>query len=522
MQSSNIKTFKTFKAKVYDHSLEGKMLVGTVLVTIDQSDIDLTKHSDRVTLEELTEVKDVSSLDTFDFPLFEYEDIEVSEAEQFVMQSTVDETNNHLHNVCTPDIDLDNTDIMSEFEAIPEDDEGLDFENFQEDALLEDVDAYENEFFPINHPFHIAGVKVNRRGNVILDVDEETMKTSRICLMDRNEPNKNNRISRENKYKNGPVVGFEIYRNHAWLKAGDFHLATEIVKTFNPHLVLYEIKVNHLDGNCENCRLDNLDAIIDPEQPNPIILSAFSSTSAWTLNKFWDGQVIPNSISSIDGKIASINDFGAITLKSISSKVACYSVNICGMKFDARKLIWRTFTNTNPCYSSERYKIRVIDENRSDHLSYDNLEMTLVSSIFQQWSTENEKWPWTRSKKGLLPREKKERKARNSVSGKSSSKSAQMKKQVKTYSSAKKTATPAKTVVKKNTRRMKEQVETPSSAKKTAAPAKALVKKNIRRMSENKFQRLKKLVEMNLTISPKEREIFLEQKTLRRLKAFLG
>ena len=101
-----------------------------------------------------------------------------------------------------------------------------------------------------------------------------------------------------------------------------------------------------------------------------------------------------------------------------------------------------------------------------------------------------------------------------------------MKKQVKTYSSAKKTATPAKTVVKKNTKRMKKQVETPiktpSSAKKTAAPAKALVKKNIRRMSENKFQRLKKLVEMNLTISPKEREVFLEQKTLRRLKTYLG
>jgi hypothetical protein len=36
-----------------------------------------------------------------------------------------------------------------------------------------------------------------------------------------------------------------------------------------------------------------------------------------------------------------------------------------------------------------------------------------------------------------------------------------MKKQVKTYSSAKKTATPAKTVVKKNTRRLKEQVEAP-------------------------------------------------------------
>ena len=86
------------------------------------------------------------------------------------------------------------------------------------------------------------------------------------------------------------------------------------------------------------------------------------------------------------------------------------------MKFDARKIVWRAFTNTAPSYSSEHYKIHLIDEKKKDKFRFDNLRVTLVSSIFEQWSTENEKWPWTRAKRGLLPKTdrkpKKEKKQR--------------------------------------------------------------------------------------------------------------
>ena len=50
------------------------------------------------------------------------------------------------------------------------------------------------------------------------------------------------------------------------------------------------------------------------------------------------------------------------------------------------------------------YDLLWINENKKDKFRFDNLRVTLVSSIFEQWSTENEKWPWTRAKRGLLPK----------------------------------------------------------------------------------------------------------------------
>ena len=407
-------TCKTYEAKMYEQTMHGKMRVGTVLININDAQFDLNKYSSRLSLEELTEVKDVSSFEAFDFPLFEYSDTHVSVAEQSIMQPTVNEANNHVHSFSNTEVErnINDKDDSSDFVEMPEDDEGFHLEVFEEDALIEDVIIYENEFVPINHPFHIAGVKVNRKGEVILDVDEETLKTSRLCFMDRDAPvkNNNNRISKQNKYKSGPIVSFEIYRNHAWLKVGDFHLATEVLKTFRPQFVLFEIEVVYFDANCNNCHLDNLVAKVKTEEPLNPVLPTLPQTGDCTFNRFWDGEFIANSISFLDGRIASIDGSGNVEVKKIAPKEASYAVNISGMKFDARKIVWRAFTNTTPTYSSEHYKIHMIDETKKDKFRFDNLRVTLVSSIFEQWSTEDEKWPWTRSKRGVLPKtEKKER-----------------------------------------------------------------------------------------------------------------
>ena len=65
MQSASV---KTFKANVCEQTLQGKMVVGTVLVTIDQGVVDFSKLSDRVTLEQLIEVDGVPTFNLFDFP----------------------------------------------------------------------------------------------------------------------------------------------------------------------------------------------------------------------------------------------------------------------------------------------------------------------------------------------------------------------------------------------------------------------------------------------------------------------
>ena len=68
-------------------------------------------------------------------------------------------------------------------------------------------------------------------------------------------------------------------------------------------------------------------------------------------------------------------------MKNISPKTAGYYININGVRFDARKLVWRAFTDTKPAYSSEHYKIHIIDDARNDKFSFDNLDVAVVSSI---------------------------------------------------------------------------------------------------------------------------------------------
>ena len=122
------------------------------------------------------------------------------------------------------------------------------------------------------------------------------------------------------------------------------------------------------------------------------VLTDLPPNGNWTFSKFWNAEVIPNSIVSFNGQIASVID-GKMIMKKVYPKSACYSVKIDGRTFDACQLIWRAFTTTKVSYSSEHYNVRIIDEGRSDKLSYDNLKVTVVSSIFEQWSKEEETWP---------------------------------------------------------------------------------------------------------------------------------
>ena len=73
------------------------------------------------------------------------------------------------------------------------------------------------------------------------------------------------------------------------------------------------------------------------------------------------------------------------------------------MRFDARKVMWRAFTQEEPMYSQEHYRVHIVDKTRKDLLAFNNLGFTIESSTFNQWTKEDENWPWKRSSKGNVP-----------------------------------------------------------------------------------------------------------------------
>ena len=133
----------------------------------------------------------------------------------------------------------------------------------------------------------------------------------------------------------------------------------------------------------------------------------------WAQVKLWNGEFLPNYFISPDGNIFHING-DTILPKKIGPAETCYLVYMHGMRFDARKVMWRAFTQEEPMYSQEHYRVHIVDKTRKDLLAFNNLGFTMESSTFNQWTKEDENWPWKRSSKGNVPihlRVKREKKA---------------------------------------------------------------------------------------------------------------
>ena len=70
MQSSLESNMKTFQANVYDIQGGDKIIIGTVVISLNEGEVDFTRLSDRATLEELKDVTGMSSTLIYCMPLF--------------------------------------------------------------------------------------------------------------------------------------------------------------------------------------------------------------------------------------------------------------------------------------------------------------------------------------------------------------------------------------------------------------------------------------------------------------------
>ena len=232
----------------------------------------------------------------------------------------------------------------------------------------------------------------------------------------------------------------------------------------------------------------------------------------WAQVKLWNGEFLPNYFISPDGNIFHING-DTILPKKIGPAETCYLVYMHGMRFDARKVMWRAFTQEKPMYSQEHYRVHIVEKTRKDLLAFNNLGFTIESSTFNQWTKEDENWPWKRSSKGNVPihlRAKREKKAVRKEKEQRKQTSVKSKK----TSHAKKATPPKKASPAKKT--------TPAKKAKDLKQNAAVQRKKVKLMSERKFEALRFKKRMNITITEKEREIYEEQRVLRDLKKFLG
>ena len=195
-----------------------------------------------------------------------------------------------------------------------------------------------------------------------------------------------------------------------------------------------------------------------------------------------------------------------------------YLLRINGTSFDMRYVLMRSSAPDKYPYSNEHYRIEFKNSAIEYPCFVDNLIVHEGFSLNFEWFlNESVEWKWRslkpedkKNKKKIIKRKQTSTKQVKKTRKPTSRRSKQVKKQEPARkamsSSSSFTAVPV-TAVKK-------------SARTKVAPV--LVKKNIKMMSEKKFKALRFRMRLHIEISSKEREMYEEQKMLRRLKRFIG
>jgi hypothetical protein len=164
-------------------------------------------------------------------------------------------------------------------------------------------------------------------------------------------------------------------------------------------------------------------------------------------------------------------------------------------------------------YSDEHYRIDFKDATLEYPCFVENLIVHEGFSIYFEWfMNESVEWKW----RSLNPDQKHTKKPKQKATKKSQAKPS---KQQPKRSKATRSASISKPEIVPSKQRLQVQKAEVTAVKKAARP---IIKKKVKLMSEKKFKALEFKMQLHITISKKEREIYNEQRVLRRLKRFLG
>ena len=241
--------FRTFKAKLYDMTPLGEVLVGTVRITIDFCGLNERSLSSKFVLKDIIEVDELPTFNIMDFP-------DDSDTPNIDIQAAPP----------SPCIPLASSDAFEPFDfplfdftqSIQTDDTaGL--SDFQSGEVCDDfslnqeqVEALYNEetvqWYPMNSPPGKLGIEVNEFGEVRSTNTEIHLMAGGDARM---------KVSKYNQNLGGQVYTVYLYRAGKQ-KLYDFHLATEVFKTFNPEYSAYQLELRYENRNTNDCALVNL------------------------------------------------------------------------------------------------------------------------------------------------------------------------------------------------------------------------------------------------------------------------
>ena len=515
MQSST-----SYEAKVYDQSSNGKILVGTVLLTIE-GNVDMRRLSDKATLEELTEVPQ-PVFHLFDFPQTDLPPIDIqsdvppptSISVPDISQNEVDQPEVYVPIDMINKVNMETTNI----ESLPDFDhmiENFDFElsNDQMEALYEE----ETVWYPMNSPPGKLGIEVNELGEV-------RSTNTEIQLMQGGDARM--QISKYNKKSGGRVYTVYIYRAGKQ-KLYDFDLGVEVFKTFNPEYSAYQLKLRYENRDRNDCSLVNLSV---DSFDLPSVCKGRSVTEDRVLLKkgeFWmdmvgNGNNILGNYKISSTGIPAYYDAKAkayLRVTFINSIKNSFLIRINGSSLDLRYVLMRSASPSKYPHSDEHYRIEFKNSAIEYPCFLDNLIVHEGFCINFEWFlNEGVEWKW----KCLKPEQKQSKK--KVIKSKPVKKQAKQTKSVTTRrSKQEKTNKPSPKLVTVASSPTQVSMTATNKATQLKATAPVFKKKNIKMMSENKFQALRfKVTTLSISSTKKEREMFKEQCVLRKLKRFLG
>ena len=323
----------------------------------------------------------------------------------------------------------------------------------------------------------------------------------------------------------GQALGGKLYTVYVY-RAGkqkiyDFELGMEVFKTFNPQYSAYQLRLRYENRDRTDCSYGapTLKLFLLPNARKGKTVTServvLNDGDYWMAMVGNGNNVIGNykvSYSGIPAYYDSKED-AYYRVNFTNSVKQSFLLRINGSSLDLRYVLMRSAEPMKYIYSDEHYRIDFKDATLEYPCFVENLIVHEGFSIYFEWfMNESVEWKW----RSLNPDQKHTKKPKQKATKKSQAKPS---KQQPKRSKATRSASISTPEIVPSKQRLQVQKAEVTAVKKAARP---IIKKKVKLMSEKKFKALEFKMQLHITISKKEREIYNEQRVLRRLKRFLG